>query len=39
MEMNKLSNDTQKSMKTRIITGLILAAIAIPGVIIGDWSF
>lgn len=39
MEINKLSNATQKSMKTRIITGLILAAIAIPGVILGDWFF
>ena len=39
MEMNKLSADTQKSMKTRIITGIIMALIAIPGVILGDWFF
>lgn len=39
MEINKISNDTQKSMKTRIITGIVLALIIFPCVILGDWFF
>lgn len=36
---NKLSKDTKKSMLTRIITSLMLGAIAIPAFIFGDWFF
>lgn len=39
MEINKISTDTQKSMKTRIITGAILACVGIPVIILGDWLF
>ena len=39
MEMNQLSTDTQKSMKTRTITGLVLLAILLPCVILGDWFY
>lgn len=39
MEINKISNDTQKSMKTRIITAFVLALIILPCVILGDWFF
>lgn len=39
MEINKISNDTQKSMKTRIITAIFIGIITIPCVILGDWFF
>lgn len=39
MEMNKISSDTQKSMKTRIITAIVMALVVLPCVIFGDWFF
>ena len=39
MEMNKISSDTQKSMKTRIITAIVMALVVLPCVILGDWFF
>lgn len=39
MEVNKISKETQKSMKTRIITGIVMALIILPCTIIGDWVF
>ena len=33
VEMNEISKDTQKSMKTRIITGIIMALVGVPCVI------
>lgn len=35
--MNKLSDDSKKSMTSRIITGACLAAIGIPVIIFGGW--
>ncbi len=39
MEMNEISKDTQKSIKTRTITGLVLTAIFLPCVILGNWFY
>lgn len=39
MAINQLSNDTQKSMKTRIITGIVLLLVLLPCVLIGDWLY
>lgn len=39
MEVNKISQDTKKSMKTRFITGLLMAIIGLPLIILGDWFF
>lgn len=39
VEMNEISKDTQKSMKTRIITGIIMALVGVPCVILGDWFY
>lgn len=39
MEINKINVDTQKSMKKRIITGLIMAIVGIPCIVLGDWFF
>lgn len=35
--MNKLSDDSKKSMSSRIITGVVLAALGVPVVIFGGW--
>ncbi|HBD06362.1 MAG TPA: hypothetical protein DCY93_03015 [Firmicutes bacterium] len=35
--MNKLSNDSKKSMLSRVITGCVLAVIGLPLMILGDW--
>ena len=39
MAVNQISSDIQKSMKTRIITGIILMLVLLPCVILGDWFF
>ena len=39
MAINKVSGATQVSMKQRIITGIILALVGVPCVILGDWLF
>ena len=36
---NELSNDAVVSMRTRVITGLIVIAVALPLVLFGDWAF
>lgn len=35
--MNNLNVEAKRSMKSRIITGLILAVIATPAILLGDW--
>ena len=39
MIMNEMSKDTQNSMLTRTITGIVIAIIGIPCLILGDWFF
>lgn len=39
MKKNKLSSTQKTSIKVRTITGLVLAAIAIPCIIFGNWFF
>lgn len=39
MQVNKISEDTKKSMWTRTITAAILALIGIPTILIGGWWF
>ncbi len=39
MEINKISSEAQKSMKTRIITAIIIGLVMIPCIILGDWPF
>lgn len=39
MQVNKLSEDTKKSMWTRTVTGAILALIGIPTILFGGWWF
>ena len=39
MTINKVSNDTQVSMKKRIITAIFIALIGIPCLVLGDWFF
>ena len=39
MEINKISDATQHSMKVRIITGILMAVVGIPLIILGDWFF
>ncbi len=37
--MNRLSSSSKSGMKTRIITGIVLVAIMLPTIILGDWLF
>jgi len=37
--MNKLSNDTKKSMTDRIVTALILVIVCVPCLLLGHWFF
>lgn len=37
--MNKLSEDSKKSMLSRIITALVMALVGIPVIIFGNWPF
>ena len=39
IKTNELSKDTKASLKKRVITGLVMAAIALPCIIIGNWVF
>lgn len=39
IKANQLSKDTKASLKKRVITGLIMAAIALPCIIVGNWVF
>ena len=39
MQVNKISEDTKKSMWTRTITAAILALIGVPTILIGGWWF
>lgn len=39
MEVNKISTDTQKSIRTRVLTGIVLFAIAVPCIVLGNWFF
>ena len=36
---NKLTKETQKSMKVRIITAIVGLAIVVPTIIFGGWAF
>lgn len=35
--MNKLSNDSKKSMLSRILTGAIMAGVGVPFLVLGNW--
>ena len=37
--INKISDATKKSFKTRVISGLIALALIIPALIVGDWAY
>ncbi len=39
MEMNKISNEMHKSVRTRTITAIILALITVPCLVLGGWFF
>ena len=39
IECNEITEETKVSMKTRVITGIILAAICVPCIILGNWFF
>ena len=39
IETNEITPETKVSLKKRVITGLILAAIAFPCIILGNWLF
>lgn len=39
IEKNEISPEIKHSLKKRVITGLIFAAIAIPCIVIGNWAF
>ena len=39
IEVNELSDSTKKSMKTRIISGIVAGVIAVPCIILGDWFY
>ena len=39
MQRNEISESAKKSLVTRIITGVVLAAVTVPCVIIGGWYF
>ncbi len=39
LQVNKLSDDTKKSMGTRTLTAIILAVCAIPAILFGNWWF
>ena len=39
IETNQITKEAKVSLKKRVITGLIMAAIAAPCIIIGNWLF
>jgi phosphatidate cytidylyltransferase len=39
IETNEITNETKSSMRTRIITSVVLAAIAIPCLFLGGWFY
>ena len=39
VETNKLSEQTKHSMRTRIITAIIMFAVGVPCVLLGGWYF
>jgi len=39
LKHNEISNDTKVSLRKRVITGLVFAAVAAPCIIIGNWLF
>lgn len=36
---NEISNETKSSLKKRIITGMVMAAIAFPCIVLGNWVY
>ena len=39
LQPNELSEKTKKSMKTRIISAIVLALIVVPAIFLGDWFY
>lgn len=39
LEKNKISEKTRSSMKMRIVIGLLMCAVGVPCVVIGEWCF
>lgn len=39
IKTNEISASAKKSMVTRIITGVVMAAVAIPAIIVGEWFY
>ena len=39
LQINKISEATKKSFKTRLISAIIGLAIVIPAIVLGDWAF
>lgn len=39
IQVNEISEKTKASFRTRVITGLVLAAICVPAMIFGNWFF
>ena len=39
IKTNEISASAKKSMVTRIITGIVMAAVAIPAIVIGGWFY
>ena len=39
IQINKISDSTKKSFKTRLITAIVGIAIVVPTIIFGDWAF
>ncbi len=39
IKTNEISESAKKSMVTRIITGIVMAAVAIPAIVIGGWFY
>ena len=39
IQINEITEKTKKSIRVRTITALVIAAVAIPAIIFGDWVF
>lgn len=39
LQINKISDSTKKSFKTRLVAGLIALAVIIPAIFLGDWLY
>ena len=37
--INKISDATKKSFKTRLISAIVALAIIIPALVLGDWAY